>query len=59
MENLEINKTAQSPRVHFNPNGDLIIEGVSTINYAHKFYDELISWLHDFKRRSPKIFVWY
>ena len=54
MENLEISKTAQSPRVHFNPNGNLIIEGVSTINYAHKFYAELISWLHDFRKTQPE-----
>lgn len=53
MENLKIGKTAQSPRVHFNTNGDLIIEGVSTINHAHKFYGELISWLHDFKKTQP------
>lgn len=54
MENLEISKTTQSPRVHFNLNGILIIEGVSTINYANKFYSELISWLQNFKETKPE-----
>lgn len=54
MENLEIQKTEQSPKIKFETNGNLYIEGVSTINYANKLYGEAVTWLENFKQTRPE-----
>ncbi len=52
MENLEIQKTEQSPKIKFETNGNLYIEGVSTINYANKFYGDAVTWLENLKQQQ-------
>lgn len=53
MENLRIEKTAQSPELHFESDGNLIIKGISNINHCQKFYEPAFEWLQSFKDKRP------
>jgi hypothetical protein len=49
MEELIIDRTGNTPKVHFNPEaGKLIIEGRSIPENPGDFFDRLIEWLEDY-----------
>ena len=53
MENLKIEKSLRTPAVDFNKNGELRIEGRSTPENTVEFYEVLIAWIKDFKKKKP------
>jgi Domain of unknown function (DUF1987). len=55
MENLVIEKGPRTPGVDFNVNGELRIEGRSTPENAVEFYEVLINWVKEFKKKKPTV----
>jgi len=53
MQNLLIKKTAQSPELHFESDGNLTIKGISNIHHGQKFYEPAFEWLNTFKQKNP------
>jgi hypothetical protein len=53
MENLKIEKSLRTPAVDFNKNGELRIEGRSTPENTVEFYEVLIAWIKDYKKKKP------
>lgn len=53
MENLEIEKTTQTPTVIFNTDGNFVIRGISTPDNVHKFYQPIFDWVNEFKNSNP------
>ena len=53
MENLKIEKGSRTPAVDFNIHGGLRIEGRSTPENTVEFYEVLIAWIKDFKKKKP------
>jgi hypothetical protein len=57
MEKLVIEATPHSPRVEFNPDGRLKLEGRSFPEDASKFYDELIDYVSELEVHSAILVV--
>ena len=54
MENLKLEKSPRTPLVEFSTDGELKVEGRSTPENAVEFYEVLIAWIKDFKKKKPK-----
>lgn len=53
MENLEIDKTNQTPHIIFKTNGDFLIKGISTPDNVQKLYQPVFNWLNEFQGTKP------
>ncbi len=57
MENLVIEGTMSSPRVVFNHDGNLLIEGRSLPDNAVKAFEPLFSWMNSFRTEKVKFSI--
>ena len=54
MKDLILTGTDHTPEVNFSCDGNLKISGVSIPENVNKFYDQLLTWIDQFEKSSPK-----
>ena len=53
MENISLSQTNETPEIHFQIDGNLLIKGVSIPENVVDFYAPLIAWLEGLKHQLP------
>ncbi len=53
MKNLVIASTKKTPEIIFRATGDLMITGSSLPANINRFYDPILEWLEELKKKSP------
>lgn len=54
MENISLSQTNETPEIHFQIDGNLLIKGVSIPENVVAFYAPLIVWLDELKQQPPE-----
>lgn len=55
MEDINLERTAKTPRVHFSAeNGELLIEGISIPEDTMEFYDPIMKWVNEYGKAPKK-----